>query len=65
MCEEDDNIDPQIVQNHLTSNAINTHGLGDPRLVLVPSHPPLTRKQFDEGKKYWPTSFHENKEYVY
>lgn len=38
--------------------------LGEPTVVLVPSRPPLTRKQFEAVSCYWPTNFHEDKTYV-
>lgn len=35
--------------------------LGKPFLTKVPKLKPLTRKQFEESKLYWPVTFHENK----
>ncbi|XP_062313339.1 probable inactive tRNA-specific adenosine deaminase-like protein 3 [Osmerus eperlanus] len=35
--------------------------LGDPFLVRVPVCAPLTRNQFEQVGKHWPTSFHEDK----
>lgn len=35
--------------------------LGKPFLTKVPKLKPLTRKQFEECKLYWPVTFHENK----
>ncbi|XP_029431425.1 probable inactive tRNA-specific adenosine deaminase-like protein 3 isoform X2 [Rhinatrema bivittatum] len=46
----------------LPEGQVNSCGLGQPFLVLVPSCPPLTRPQFQEASAHWPTSFHENKE---
>ena len=37
-------------------------GLGQPYIVQVPKHLPLTREQFNEASNLWPTSFHEDKE---
>ena len=35
--------------------------LGKPFLTKVPRFKPLTRKQFEEAKLYWPVTFHEDK----
>ncbi|XP_062571857.1 probable inactive tRNA-specific adenosine deaminase-like protein 3 [Saccostrea cucullata] len=35
--------------------------LGKPFLIKVPKLKPLTRKQYEESKLYWPVSFHEDK----
>ncbi|XP_061164144.1 probable inactive tRNA-specific adenosine deaminase-like protein 3 [Saccostrea echinata] len=35
--------------------------LGKPFLIKVPRLKPLTRKQYEESKLYWPVSFHEDK----
>ena len=35
--------------------------LGDLYVARLPTKPPLTRKQFDFTKKFWPVSFHEDK----
>lgn len=37
-------------------------GLGEPFLVKIPAFPPLTRPQFEEASRHWPTSFHEDKQ---
>ncbi|KAK6740558.1 hypothetical protein RB195_008798 [Necator americanus] len=34
----------------------------DLQVAQVPASKPATRRQFDWGKQYWPTSFHPNKE---
>ncbi|XP_005996591.1 probable inactive tRNA-specific adenosine deaminase-like protein 3 [Latimeria chalumnae] len=41
---------------------IDCSGLGEPFLVQVPAHPPLTRPQFEKASCHWPTSFHEDKQ---
>ncbi|XP_043931111.1 probable inactive tRNA-specific adenosine deaminase-like protein 3 [Protopterus annectens] len=46
----------------LFNGSFDFSGLGEPFLVKVPAHPPLTRPQFEEAKCHWPTSFHEDKQ---
>lgn len=46
----------------LGSKDFNFEGLGEPFLVRVPSRAPLTRPQFETASRYWPTSFHEDKQ---
>ncbi|XP_069786599.1 probable inactive tRNA-specific adenosine deaminase-like protein 3 [Narcine bancroftii] len=41
---------------------IDVIGLGEPFLVKIPAHQPLTRLQFEVASQHWPTSFHENKQ---
>ncbi|XP_020788947.1 probable inactive tRNA-specific adenosine deaminase-like protein 3 [Boleophthalmus pectinirostris] len=36
-------------------------GLGEPFAVKIPRTAPLTRPQFEQASKHWPTSFHEDK----
>ncbi|XP_027708937.1 probable inactive tRNA-specific adenosine deaminase-like protein 3 [Vombatus ursinus] len=45
----------------LPNKQVDCCGLGEPFLVHVPAHPPLTRMQFEEAKFHWPTAFHEDK----
>ncbi|XP_010878107.2 probable inactive tRNA-specific adenosine deaminase-like protein 3 [Esox lucius] len=45
-----------------SSGRLNCLGLGDPFLVKIPACPPLTRPQFEQASKHWPTSFHEDKQ---
>ncbi|KAJ8351637.1 hypothetical protein SKAU_G00231130 [Synaphobranchus kaupii] len=45
----------------LPSKRVDSRGLGEPFLVKIPAHPPLTRPQFEQASKHWPTSFHEDK----
>ncbi|XP_071212062.1 probable inactive tRNA-specific adenosine deaminase-like protein 3 [Salvelinus alpinus] len=45
-----------------SSSRFNCEGLGDPFLVKIPACPPLTRPQFEQASKHWPTSFHEDKQ---
>ncbi|XP_028993194.1 probable inactive tRNA-specific adenosine deaminase-like protein 3 isoform X2 [Betta splendens] len=40
---------------------MGSDGLGEPFIVKVPARPPLTRPQFEQASKHWPTSFHEDK----
>ena len=54
----------QAVLNNLSEKGIDTSMLGSPSLEQAPQNPPLTRVQFEECSKYWPCSFHEDKEYV-
>ncbi|CAN9497964.1 unnamed protein product [Ophioblennius macclurei] len=46
----------------LPSDAVGHEGLGQPFVVKVPAHPPLTRPQFELASQHWPTSFHEDKQ---
>lgn len=43
------------------NSSFSTEGLGDPFTASVPKHQPLTRRQFEESSKLWPTNFHEDK----
>ncbi|KAG5852829.1 hypothetical protein ANANG_G00066700 [Anguilla anguilla] len=45
----------------LPSDRVDISGLGKPFLVKVPAYPPLTRPQFEQASRHWPTSFHEDK----
>ncbi|CDQ57303.1 unnamed protein product [Oncorhynchus mykiss] len=45
-----------------SSGRLNCEGLGYPFLVKIPACPPLTRPQFEQASKLWPTSFHEDKQ---
>ncbi len=45
----------------LLSQSFDFSGLGEPFLVQIPANPPLTRPQFENASKHWPTSFHEDK----
>ena len=42
----------------------NMVGLGGLSIIQVPRLKPVTRKQFKECVKYWPTHFHEDKRYL-
>ncbi|XP_066541911.1 probable inactive tRNA-specific adenosine deaminase-like protein 3 [Hoplias malabaricus] len=46
----------------LGSKPFDSKGLGEPFLVQIPASPPLTRPQFEQASKHWPTSFHEDKQ---
>ncbi|XP_072541103.1 probable inactive tRNA-specific adenosine deaminase-like protein 3 [Salminus brasiliensis] len=46
----------------LCSKTFDPRGLGEPFLVQIPASPPLTRPQFEQASKHWPTSFHEDKQ---
>ncbi|XP_051567087.1 probable inactive tRNA-specific adenosine deaminase-like protein 3 [Myxocyprinus asiaticus] len=46
----------------LCTHSFDSRGLGEPFLVEIPASPPLTRAQFEKASKYWPTSFHEDKQ---
>ncbi|XP_036401910.1 probable inactive tRNA-specific adenosine deaminase-like protein 3 [Megalops cyprinoides] len=41
---------------------MDSTGLGAPFLVKIPACPPLTRPQFEQASRHWPTSFHEDKQ---
>ncbi|CAM5179353.1 unnamed protein product [Eretmochelys imbricata] len=45
----------------LPGGRVDLRGLGEPFLVRVPARAPLTRPQFEEAARHWPTAFHENK----
>nr|XP_023968345.1 probable inactive tRNA-specific adenosine deaminase-like protein 3 isoform X1 [Chrysemys picta bellii] len=45
----------------LPDGRVDVRGLGEPFLVQVPARAPLTRPQFEEAARHWPTAFHENK----
>uniref|UniRef100_A0A8C8SI92 CMP/dCMP-type deaminase domain-containing protein n=1 Tax=Pelusios castaneus TaxID=367368 RepID=A0A8C8SI92_9SAUR len=45
----------------LPDGQVDIRGLGEPFLVQVPVRVPLTRPQFEEATRHWPTAFHENK----
>ncbi|XP_073182824.1 probable inactive tRNA-specific adenosine deaminase-like protein 3 isoform X2 [Lepidochelys kempii] len=45
----------------LPDGRVDLRGLGEPFLVRVPARAPLTRPQFEEAARHWPTAFHENK----
>ncbi|CAM5130137.1 unnamed protein product [Natator depressus] len=45
----------------LPDRRVDLRGLGEPFLVRVPARAPLTRPQFEEAARHWPTAFHENK----
>ena len=42
--------------------AVGLEGLGQMFETEVPLHQPLTRKQFQDASKLWPTTFHEDKQ---
>lgn len=46
----------------LPSDGVLHDGLGEPFVVKVPARPPLTRSQFEQTSRHWPTSFHEDKQ---
>lgn len=46
----------------LSSENISFEGLGEPFLVRIPARAPLTRAQFEQASRHWPTSFHEDKQ---
>ncbi|XP_033473661.1 putative inactive tRNA-specific adenosine deaminase-like protein 3 [Epinephelus lanceolatus] len=50
------------IDSLLPSGGVRCDGLGEPFVVKVPAHPPLTRPQFELASKHWPTSFHEDKQ---
>ncbi len=56
--EEQLSVKERLLQHH------NVVGLGRLSVVLVPKFKPVTRKQFKEAMKYWPTHFHEDKRLV-
>lgn len=45
----------------LPSDKVDSKGLGEPFQVKIPAYPPLTRPQFEQASRHWPTSFHEDK----
>ncbi|XP_034417105.1 probable inactive tRNA-specific adenosine deaminase-like protein 3 [Cyclopterus lumpus] len=50
------------INSLLPSDGVGRDGLGEPFVVKVPARAPLTRPQFELASKYWPTSFHEDKQ---
>ncbi|XP_076011893.1 putative inactive tRNA-specific adenosine deaminase-like protein 3 isoform X2 [Genypterus blacodes] len=64
LCSDAPNVDTDetvSIDSLLPSGKVST-GLGEPFVVRVPAHPPLTRPQFEQASKHWPTSFHEDKQ---
>ena len=51
-----------ILENNDDFNLVDS--LSDPYIVQVPSFQPITRSQFMQASSHWPTSFHEDKQYV-
>ncbi|XP_075763303.1 putative inactive tRNA-specific adenosine deaminase-like protein 3 isoform X2 [Pelodiscus sinensis] len=51
----------QTLSELLPDGQVDICGLGEPFLVQVPARAPLTRPQFEEAARHWPTAFHENK----
>lgn len=49
----------------LCFKSFDSSGLGEPFLVQIPARPPLTRPQFEQASKHWPTSFHEDKQVTF
>lgn len=41
--------------------SVDTKGLSEPSVTLVPKNSPLTRQQYEAWSKLWPTGFHEDK----
>ena len=39
-------------------------GLGKLSIVKVPRSKPITRTQYEDAAKFWPTHFHEDKRYI-
>ncbi|XP_070181007.1 probable inactive tRNA-specific adenosine deaminase-like protein 3 isoform X2 [Littorina saxatilis] len=65
-CEADGDSLPQRTRTGVTVRSLLQRQVQDgvfskPYLVKVPRHGPLTRKQFEETKLYWPVTFHEDK----
>lgn len=54
--------DPPSLAQLLPPPAVDSQGLGAPFLVDVPAWPPLTRRQFEQARAYWPSSFHEDRQ---
>ncbi|XP_074839239.1 putative inactive tRNA-specific adenosine deaminase-like protein 3 [Carettochelys insculpta] len=52
---------PLTLSELLPAGQVDPRGLGEPFLVRVPARVPLTRPQFEEAARHWPTAFHENK----
>lgn len=52
----------QVSIDSLLSGVVRPDGLGQPFVVKVPARAPLTRPQFEVVSKWWPTSFHEDKQ---
>ncbi|KAJ8367639.1 hypothetical protein AAFF_G00314260 [Aldrovandia affinis] len=46
----------------LEAIVVDSRGLGEPFLVRIPACPPLTRPQFEQASRHWPTTFHEDKQ---
>ncbi|XP_034077371.1 probable inactive tRNA-specific adenosine deaminase-like protein 3 [Gymnodraco acuticeps] len=46
----------------LLPSGVKHDALGEPFRVKIPARPPLTRPQFEQAGKHWPTSFHEDKQ---
>lgn len=45
----------------LKQHGIEPDALGEPFVVDVARHPPLTREQFSQAAILWPVNFHEDK----
>ena len=45
----------------LQQNGIESESLGEPFVIDVARHPPLTREQFNQASVCWPVNFHEDK----
>lgn len=52
---------PASLTDLLSSKDFNFEGLGEPFPVRIPARAPLTRPQFEQASRHWPTSFHEDK----
>ncbi|KAK5861489.1 hypothetical protein PBY51_022882 [Eleginops maclovinus] len=46
----------------LLPSGVKNDAFGEPFRVKIPARPPLTRPQFEQAGKHWPTSFHEDKQ---
>ena len=45
----------------LEQHGIEPDTLGEPFVVDVAKHPPMTREQFNQASACWPVNFHEDK----
>lgn len=54
-------LNPDSALKTIQDKGIHTAGLGTCIQVKVPYRPPLTRKQYEMAKEFWPTQFHEDK----
>jgi len=57
ICGEDDPEKDRILANENIPKYLK-----DIRISKVPAFCPLTRKQFEQSREYWPCTFHENKQ---